>query len=109
MKLSDLTATVSGPKFQRMLVGLSQETFDQLLPYRENREAGGFVRLATELLLALTEDSEGDVIGQLADKLTVHCDSLDDLELLATTCDLLVWHLRDRLWACDNEKATDKT
>ncbi len=56
MKLVDLDAAGTRQRYDNYLsVGFSDDVFEQLKPYRENREAAGFVRLAVGVLLALTD------------------------------------------------------
>ena len=68
MKLVDLDAAGTRQRYDNYLsVGFPDDVFEQLRPYRENREAAGFVRLAVGVLLALTDHV--DVMQCIVDEL----------------------------------------
>jgi hypothetical protein len=80
MKLVDLAATQASTKFNHpLVVNLDTDTFNQLTPYRDNREASGFVRLAIGVLLAVVNGSKDGDLGVVADDLVVSCASDEDL------------------------------
>ena len=88
MKLVDLDAAGTRQRYDNYLsVGFSDDVFEQLKPYRENREAAGFVRLAVGVLMALTNRT-GDVT-HAADELTCACETMEDLEVLIVGCQML--------------------
>ena len=81
MKLTGLDETSRTKYAQTMVVRFSQETFDRLHAYRESRDASGFIRLAVDLLLAVTE-SDKSQIESVADELVTSCGTTSDLYYL---------------------------
>ena len=103
MKLVDLDAAGTRQRYDNYLsVGFSDDVFEQLKPYRENREAAGFVRLAVGVLLALTDDT--DDMAYTADKLTCTCESTFDLLELMSGCLVLGEKLKARLMAIEQQE-----
>ena len=104
MKLVDLDAAGTRQRYDNYLsVGFSNDVFEQLLPYRENREAAGFVRLAVEVLLTVT-DGDVDSLKYVADKLTYVCDSTDAIDTLREGCYELSAELEMRLIAIERQE-----
>ena len=96
MKLVDLDAAGTRQRYDNYLsVGFPDDVFEQLRPYRENREAAGFVRLAVGVLLALT--SNADNMTHAADELTYTCESMEDLRMMNTSCLLLSSEMKYRM------------
>ena len=94
MKLIDLEATETRTKYDKVLtIGFSQETYDKLQPYRENREAAGFVRLAVKILLNIMDNEDGD---NVADEIVDSCETIEDLARFAVTIYTLVLKLERR-------------
>ena len=81
-------------------VGFPDDVFEQLKPYRENREAAGFVRLAVGVLLSLT-NGDIDNIERTADKLVCVCDSVDAVNVLIASCYVLDEELETQLTAIE--------
>ncbi len=103
MKLVDLDAAGTRQRYDNYLsVGFSDDVFEQLKPYRENREAAGFVRLAVGMLLVFV-NSDIDGIKCVADELTSVCLTRADLFLLAMGCRLLDEELEGRLTAIEQQ------
>lgn len=101
MKLVDLDAAGTRQRYDNYLsVGFSDDVFEQLLPYRENREAAGFVRLAVGVLLMLA-NGDTDKVVRIADELTDVCDNTNALTMLQTGCYVLGEELEDRLTAIE--------
>lgn len=96
MKLVDLDAAGTRQRYDNHLsVGFSDDVFEQLKPYRENREAAGFVRLAVGVLLALTDDV--DTMKRIADELACTCRDMGGLQVLGVGCQMLANELKERL------------
>ena len=103
MKLVDLDAAGTRQRYDNYLsVGFSDDVFEQLKPYRENREAAGFVRLAVGVLLALA-NGDTEKIEHIADELTDVCDSTNALAMLQTGCLVLGEELEERLTAIEQQ------
>ena len=97
MKLVDLDAAGTRQRYDNYLsVGFSDDVFEQLLQYRESRQASGFVRLAVGVLLMIT-DGDVDNLEYVADELTCTCSTKADLFLLMMGCRLLSEELEGRL------------
>lgn len=97
MKLVDLDAAGTRQRYDNYLsVGFSDDVFEQLKPYRENREAAGFVRLAVKVLL-MVGDGDVDRFEYVADELTCTCLTKADLFLLMMGYRLLSERLEGRL------------
>ena len=104
MKLVDLDAAGTRQRYDNYLsVGFSDDVFEQLKPYRENREAAGFVRLAVGVLLALVSDNNDD-IGHIADELTDVCNSTDTLNTLQENYFMLSQEIADRLLSIERQE-----
>jgi len=104
MKLVDLDAAGTRQRYDNYLsVGFSDDVFEQLLRYRENRQAAGFVRLAVEVLLVFT-DGDIDSLECVADELTNVCDSTNALDVLQEGCHVLGKELKDRLTAIEQQE-----
>ena len=102
MKLVDLDAAGTRQRYDNYLsVGFSDDVFEQLKPYRENREAAGFVRLAVGVLLALTYNTND--MTHTADELTCACGDMVDLWVLATGCQMLGRELESRATAIEQQ------
>ena len=102
MKLVDLDAAGTRERYDNYLsVGFSDDVFEQLKPYRENREAAGFVRLAVGVLLALTDDV--DDMTHIADELTCACGAMGGLEVLMAGCQMLGRELEKRMIAIEQQ------
>ena len=103
MKLIDLDAAGTRQRYDNHLsVGFSDDVFEQLKPYRENREAAGFVRLAVGVLLALVS-SDVDKVKYVVDELACVCDSTDALNILQENCYVLDVGLKARLMAIEHQ------
>lgn len=100
MKLVDLNATGIKPRQKYLNVGFSQATYDQLVQYRESREAAGFIRLATMVLLAVT-GGDKIKIKCVADELTISCETHNDLIGLAESIYILALELERRMQETD--------
>ena len=103
MKLVDLDAAGTRQRYDNYLsVGFSDDVFEQLKPYRENREAAGFVRLAVGVLLTLANGDTAKIV-YIADELTDVCDSTNALAMLQTGCYVLGEELEERLAAIEQQ------
>ena len=102
MKLVDLDAAGTRQRYDNYLsVGFSDDVFEQLKPYRENREAAGFVRLAVGVLLALTESTDATV--RIADELACVCKDMVALGILATGYQILGRELEEVMAAIEQQ------
>ena len=102
MKLVDLDAAGRQRYDNYLSIGFSDDVFEQLRPYRENREAAGFVRLAVGVLLALTDNTNDT--AHTADELTCACGDMANLWMLATSCQMLGRELEIRTTAIEHQK-----
>ena len=103
MKLVDLDAAGTRQRYDNYLsVGFSDDVFEQLRPYRKNREAAGFVRLAVGVLLALTDDV--DAMERVADELTCTCKDMVALGILATGYQILGRELEEVMAAVGHQE-----
>ncbi len=96
MKLTDLDAAGTRRYDNYLSIGFSDDVFEKLRPYRENREAAGFVRLAVRTLLAVV-DGSWPAVERVADELVCSCAMLEDLGELTAGCIMLGRELEDRI------------
>ena len=103
MKLVDLDAAGTRQRYDNHLsVGFSDDVFEQLRPYRENREAAGFVRLAVGVMLTLVSDDRDD-IERVADELICACEDMEDLRALMGSCLVLGSELKSQMAAIEQQ------
>ena len=104
MKLVDLDAAGTRQRYDNYLsVGFPDDVFEQLRPYRENREAAGFVRLAVGVLLVLI-NGDIDSIKYVADELTCACGDVAAIDTLQARCHVLGGELGERLTVIERER-----
>jgi len=84
------------PNRKTMRIVMDGDLYQALVPYVNDREASGFIRLAIKLLLALTGDEED--MSCIAEQLLISCATPEDVGRLGDQLQELAGEIRLQLF-----------